>query len=106
MSSMDMMLDQEVEDWQHDVGQELPDLASKEHPQHMVLRFDADPAPAHGHLRRVIANLVKTEGGHCDAQRDPPADQVKIQHQTVSNSLTGLYDENVQVNCDSNSPEK
>lgn len=44
---VDVTLDEEVEHGQHDVGQELPDLACQEHPKHVVLGLDADPAPAH-----------------------------------------------------------
>lgn len=45
-----MPLDQDVEDGEGEVSQELPDLSSQQHPQHMVGGVDPDPAPAHRDL--------------------------------------------------------
>lgn len=70
---VDVPFDQDVEDGEGEVRQELPDLSSQQHPQDPVRSVDPDPAPAHRHLRRVIANLVEAHSRNGDGQRHAPA---------------------------------
>ena len=55
---VDVLPDEEVEHGQSDVGQQLPQLPGQQHPQHPVLRLQVDPAPAHRHVRGVVADLL------------------------------------------------
>lgn len=66
--------DEEVEHRQRDVGQQLPQLPGQQHPQHAVLGRQVDPAPAHGHVRGVVADLLQGDRCHSDGQRNPPAE--------------------------------
>lgn len=70
---VDVPLDQDVEDREGDVSHKLPDLPSQQHPQDPVRSVDRDPAPAHGHLWCVIADLVQGHGCNGDDQRNAPA---------------------------------
>lgn len=72
---VDVPLDQDVEDGKCQVSQELPDLSSQQHPDDPVRGMDPDPAPAHRHLRRIVANLVQAHGCNSDGQRNTPARQ-------------------------------
>lgn len=74
---MDVPLDQDVEDREGEVGQELPDLPGQQHPQDAVGGVDPDPAPAHRHLGRIVADLVQAHGCNGDDQRNAPARQTK-----------------------------
>lgn len=78
-----MNLNKDVQDWQCDIGNELPDLSREQHPQHMVFSLDVHPAPAYGHFRGIIADLVQGQGCHSDGERNAPADKNhKSQDQT------------------------
>ena len=70
---MDVPLDKDVEHRECEVGQELPDLSGEQHPQDPVGRVDPDPAPAHRHLGRIVANLVQGHGCDSDDERNAPA---------------------------------
>lgn len=63
---MDVSLDQDVEDGKGEVSGELPDLPSQQHPQDPVRGVNPDPAPAHRHLRSVVADLAQRHGGDSD----------------------------------------
>lgn len=71
--SVDVLLYEDVHDGKDEVGQQLPDLPSQHHPQDMVWGFQADPAPAHRHLRGVIADLVQADSRGCDREGHAPA---------------------------------
>ena len=72
---VNVLPDEEVEHGQGDVGKQLPQLPGQQHPQHPVLRLQVDPAPAHRHVRGVVADLLQSHGCHGDGQRNPPAEE-------------------------------
>ena len=43
---MDVSLNEDVEEWQDEVGQELPDLPRQKNPDDVIWGLDTDPAPA------------------------------------------------------------
>lgn len=47
---VDVPLDQDVDDRQHEVRHELPDLPRQQHPEDAVRSVNPHPAPAHRHL--------------------------------------------------------
>lgn len=82
---MNVYLYKDVQDWQCDIGNELPDLSREQHPQHMVFSLDVHPAPANRHFRGIITNLVQGQGCHSDGERNAPADtNHKSQDQTAN----------------------
>lgn len=48
--SVDVPLDEDVEDRQCEVGHKLPDLPCQQHPQDPVRSTNPYPAPAHRHF--------------------------------------------------------
>lgn len=70
---VDVSLDQHVEDRKGEVGHELPDLPSQQHPQDPVRGVNPDPAPTHRHLGSVVANLAQRHGCDGEDQGNSPA---------------------------------
>lgn len=70
---VDVPLDEDVEDGEGEVSHELPHLPGQQHPQDAARGVNPDPAPAHRHLGRVVADLAQGHGCDGDGQRDAPA---------------------------------
>lgn len=72
--SVNVLPDEDVEHGQGHIGQDLPEFSCQQHPEEPILSVQVHPAPAHGDVGGVVADLPQSHSGHRDGQGDTPAE--------------------------------